>query len=71
MKQVKKEFMQQLTHFVDYQNRKVIFSEWFMKRIKDLSSDEYRQYLEVMAKAKGFKVEVIRVKAVPMRYAID
>ena len=49
-----------MTHFVDYQNRRVIFYEWFLKQIKDMNSAEFKIYMEVMNKTAGF--EVITVK---------
>ena len=61
-----KELFSQMNYFVNHKERKVIFSEWFINKVKNISSEEYKTYLAVMQRAKGYEVIIKDLKLVPI-----
>ena len=64
IKKQEPELFTQMTYFVDHKNRKITFSKWFMNKVKDMTSNEFVFYVEMMSRLKGYEIVVVNSKSV-------
>ena len=65
-KKKSKELHNQMTYAVNHNERKVYFSKYFVNQIKNIASNEYKTYLAVMQRTKGYEVIIKESKPMPM-----
>ena len=49
-----------MNYFVGYGKKTVWFTEFFLNEAKDMSSEAFRIYMEVLNRTKGFNVVVVK-----------
>ena len=53
------EYRIELEWFVDYKEKKVTLSNLFLERAKDMTSEEFKKYMQILNDTKGFELIII------------